>query len=48
MIRSGIGLEAKKHMQRIPRSQRSGEVIEPLLSEQWFVKMDVRLGVHFR
>lgn len=25
---------------RVPRSQRGGEVIEPLVSEQWFVKMD--------
>jgi len=24
----------------VPRSQRSGEVIEPLISKQWFVKMD--------
>lgn len=38
---SGLGIEAKKHIQRIPRSQRSGEIIEPLLSEQWFVKMEV-------
>ena len=27
-------------MQRVPISQRGGEVIEPLLSSQWFVKMD--------
>ena len=27
-------------MQRVPRSQRGGEVIEPLVSAQWFVKMD--------
>ena len=25
-------------MQRVPRSQRGGEVIEPLVSTQWFVK----------
>ncbi len=24
----------------MPRSQRSGEVIEPLVSEQWFVRME--------
>ncbi len=23
----------------MPRSQRSGEVVEPLVSEQWFVRM---------
>jgi valyl-tRNA synthetase len=25
--------------QRVPRSQRSGEIIEPMLSTQWFLKM---------
>ena len=29
------------HMQRVPLSQRSGEVIEPLLSAQWFVSTEV-------
>lgn len=24
---------------RVPRSQRGGEVVEPLVSEQWFVRM---------
>ena len=24
---------------RVPRSQRGGEVIEPLVREQWFVRM---------
>ena len=24
---------------RVPRSQRGGEVIEPLVRDQWFVKM---------
>lgn len=28
------------HLQRVPRSQRSGEIIEPMISSQWFVKMD--------
>lgn len=27
-------------MQRVPRSQRGGEVIEPLVSAQWFVKTE--------
>ena len=27
-------------MSRVPRSQRGGEVIEPLISQQWFVKME--------
>jgi valyl-tRNA synthetase len=25
---------------RVPRSQRGGEIIEPMVSEQWFVRMD--------
>ncbi|CAK9034561.1 unnamed protein product [Durusdinium trenchii] len=28
-------------MQRVPLSQRSGEVIEPMLSDQWFVSTEV-------
>lgn len=36
----GLVLKEEKHTQRIPRSQRSGEIIEPLISNQWFVKMD--------
>ncbi len=24
---------------RVPRSQRGGEVVEPLVREQWFVRM---------
>ncbi|CAC01835.1 valine--tRNA ligase-like protein [Arabidopsis thaliana] len=37
-----IGLAVKKepHTLRVPRSQRGGEVIEPLVSKQWFVHMD--------
>ncbi len=27
-------------MRRAPRSQRSGEIIEPLISDQWFVRME--------
>ena len=33
-------LKVEAHTQRVPRSERSGEVIEPMLSSQWFVKMD--------
>jgi hypothetical protein len=28
----------KDHTQRVPRSQRGGEVIEPMVSAQWFVR----------
>ena len=24
----------------VPRSQRGGEIVEPLVSEQWFVRME--------
>jgi len=34
----GLAIEAKPHLQRVPRSQRGGEVIEPMVSSQWFVK----------
>ena len=27
-------------LSRVPRSQRSGEIIEPMVSEQWFVRME--------
>ena len=35
---AGIATKSEKHSQRIPRSQRGGEVIEPMVSSQWFVK----------
>jgi len=35
-----LTIKVEPHMQRVPRSERSGEVIEPLVSSQWFVKMD--------
>ena len=38
---AGLTLHTEKHIMRVPRSQRGGEVIEPMISEQWFVKMDV-------
>ena len=27
-------------MMSVPRSQRGGEIVEPLVSTQWFVRMD--------
>ncbi len=33
-------IKSEKYTTRIPRSQRGGEVVEPLVSTQWFVKMD--------
>jgi valyl-tRNA synthetase len=38
---AGVALKKEDHQQRVPLSQRSGEVIEPMLSDQWFVKTEV-------
>mmetsp|Transcript_83519 Transcript_83519/g.215088 ORF Transcript_83519/g.215088 Transcript_83519/m.215088 type:complete len:1240 (-) Transcript_83519:194-3913(-) len=37
---AGLTLKKDDYMQRVPLSQRSGEVIEPMLSDQWFVKTE--------
>ena len=36
----GLARGSKKHTMTLPRSQRSGTVVEPMISTQWFVKMD--------
>ncbi|XP_057851241.1 valine--tRNA ligase, chloroplastic/mitochondrial 2 isoform X2 [Cryptomeria japonica] len=36
---AGLALRAEPYTLRVPRSQRGGEVIEPLVSKQWFVIM---------
>ncbi|UHQ22637.1 valine--tRNA ligase [Lysobacter sp. 5GHs7-4] len=33
-------VEVKPHRLQVPRGDRSGQVIEPYLTDQWFVKMD--------
>ena len=40
MKAAGLVLKEEPHTLRVPRSQRGGEVIEPLVSEQWFIKME--------
>jgi len=35
-----MAIKVEPHMQRVPRSQRGGEIIEPLVSSQWFVKTE--------
>lgn len=40
MDEAGFVIKAEDHVNRVPRSQRGGEVIEPLVSTQWFVKME--------
>ncbi|KAL5743467.1 hypothetical protein ACOSQ2_026583 [Xanthoceras sorbifolium] len=37
---TGLGVKKESHSLRVPRSQRGGEVIEPLVSKQWFVTME--------
>ncbi|CAE8682668.1 unnamed protein product, partial [Polarella glacialis] len=38
---AGLALKIEDHPQRVPLSQRSGEVIEPMLSDQWFATTEV-------
>ena len=40
LMASGLGIKDEPHTQRVPRSQRGGEIVEPLVREQWFVKME--------
>ncbi|MCE5234281.1 MAG: valine--tRNA ligase [Mizugakiibacter sp.] len=37
---AGLLVEEKKHKLMVPRGDRTGQVIEPYLTWQWFVKMD--------
>ncbi|KAK7304693.1 hypothetical protein VNO77_42579 [Canavalia gladiata] len=37
---TGLAVKKEPHNLRVPRSQHGGEVIEPLVSKQWFVRMD--------
>ena len=44
MEAEGIAIKAEPYTMRVPRSQRGGEVIEPLVSEQWFCKMETMVS----
>ncbi|KAK9154632.1 hypothetical protein Sjap_002112 [Stephania japonica] len=37
---TGLAVKKEPHCLRVPRSQRGGEIIEPLVSKQWFVIME--------
>ena len=37
---AGLLVETKPHKLQVPRGDRTGQVIEPYLTDQWFVKMD--------
>ena len=36
----GLARGSKEHVMTLPRSQRSGTIVEPMISTQWFVKME--------
>jgi valyl-tRNA synthetase len=38
MQTAGLVIEVKPHRMQVPRSQRGGEIVEPMLSTQWFVR----------
>jgi len=40
MQAAGLVIKTEKYMTTIPRSQRGGEIVEPMISTQWFVKID--------
>ena len=35
---AGLGIKVQDHQMRVPRSQRGGDIVEPLVRDQWFVK----------
>ncbi|XP_073022346.1 valine--tRNA ligase, chloroplastic/mitochondrial 2 isoform X1 [Primulina eburnea] len=37
---TGLAVKKEAYTMRVPRSQRGGEIIEPLVSKQWFVTME--------
>jgi valyl-tRNA synthetase len=39
MQASGLTIKTEPYAMQIPRSQRGGEIVEPMVSTQWFVKM---------
>lgn len=45
MDEAGLVLKEEPYLMNVPRSQRGGEIVEPLVSTQWFVKMDRLAGL---
>ena len=39
MEAAGLTIKVEDHMQRVPRAQRGGEIVEPMISTQWFVQI---------
>ncbi len=40
MEAAGLTIKTEPYTMSVPRSQRGGEVVEPMISTQWFVKID--------
>jgi valyl-tRNA synthetase len=40
MEENGLVIKTEPHLHQVPRSQRGGEIIEPMISTQWFVKTE--------
>ncbi|MFN2237719.1 MAG: valine--tRNA ligase [Anaerolineales bacterium] len=40
MKAAGLVIKEENYIHQVPRSQRGGEIIEPMISTQWFVKME--------
>lgn len=40
MEAAGLVIKEEPYLMNVPRSQRGGEIVEPLVSTQWFIKMD--------
>lgn len=40
MQEAGLVIKTEPYRTTIPRSQRGGEIVEPMISEQWFVKIE--------
>ncbi|MBE2272566.1 MAG: valine--tRNA ligase [Anaerolinea sp.] len=39
MTATGLTIEVRDHTLVVPRSQRGGEIVEPMISTQWFLKI---------
>lgn len=40
MRRAGLVIKEEPYMLNVPRSQRGGEIVEPMISTQWFVRIE--------
>ena len=38
---AGLLIKVEPHLYKLPRGDRSGAVVEPMLTDQWFMKMDL-------